>query len=470
MITNEIHELRVRIKGPDLQNIEAQLERLTWHAAVLRIFDSNAVIRVSQVFTELVIEANGNAIYSGKAVVGSVIDSGSSSVCAVKLSETGFRSLDPSLETTVRGVTPDFQVFLKDWQKYYRILPEFKIIVTDMQMFLQELQRWLDQLELAGKTFPLADRPADEELLQLSEEVTQAFSALHEQFEAVGAKIPSELKAAHAHFTQRQLHPLTLCSPFAHRTFHKPLGYAGDYEMVNMMLRSPFEGNTLYAKMLNAWFVKQWPAEAHRNRITYLVDRLEEEGLRGARRKRPIRVLNLGCGPAHEIVKFFTESILCDHVELTLWDFNDETIVRTGQSLEECKRRFGRNTRITMTKKSVHQVLKESGRNNSVFKGQFDYIYCAGLFDYLTNRTCKQLVDTFYDWLTPDGLLAVTNVVDFRPFRHMLENLLDWNLIYRAAADAPSLWPDRAAPEYCRALSDITGVNLFVEARKPAHD
>ena len=469
-MTNEIHELKVRVKGPDLQSIEAQLERLTWHAAVLRIFDTNVVIRVSQVFTELTIEASGMVIYSGKAVVGSVIDAGASLVCAVKLTDGGFRSVDPSLEATVRGGNPDFQVFLKDWEKYYRILPEFKIIVADMQVFLQDLQRWLDQLELAGKTFPAAGQPADESLFQLSKEVTQAFTALHERFEEAGAKVPPELKAAHAHFTQRLLHPLTLCSPFAHRTYHKPLGYAGDYEMVNMMLRNPFEGNTLYAKMLNAWFVKQWPAEAHRNRISYLVDRLDEAGLRGARRKRPIRVLNLGCGPAHEIVKFFTESLLCDHVELTLWDFNDETIVRTGQSLAECKRRFGRHTKVTMTKKSVHQVLKEGGRNNSVFKGHFDYIYCAGLFDYLTTRTCRQLMDTFYDWLTPDGLLSVTNVVDFRPFRHMLEHLLDWNLIYRAAADAPSLQPGRAAPEYCRALSDVTGVNLFIEVRRPAHD
>ncbi|MGC3960497.1 MAG: hypothetical protein QM813_21980 [Verrucomicrobiota bacterium] len=94
MMTNEIQELKVRVKGPDLQNIEAQLERLTWHAAVLRIFDTNAVVRVSQVFTELTVEANGIALYSGKAVVGSVIDTGASLVCAVKLSEGGFRSME----------------------------------------------------------------------------------------------------------------------------------------------------------------------------------------------------------------------------------------------------------------------------------------------------------------------------------------------------------------------------------------
>ena len=45
----------------------------------------------------------------------------------------------------------------------------------------------------------------------------------------------------------------------------------------------------------------------------------------------------------------------------------------------------------------------------------------------------------FYDWLAPGGLLAVTNVNDYKPFRHMLEYVLDWNLIYRDAKRASTL-------------------------------
>ena len=71
-----------------------------------------------------------------------------------------------------------------------------------------------------------------------------------------------------------------LCSPFAYRTYQKPLGYAGDYEMVNMLLRNPQEGSSVFAKVLNVWFLAQPPAQAHRNRIQYLTQKLMEESAR----------------------------------------------------------------------------------------------------------------------------------------------------------------------------------------------
>ncbi len=470
MMTDEFRELRAWAKGPDQQKIEAQLERFTRHSAILRIFDSHVVVRSSQVFNDLVIEADQMALYTGPAVVGSVVNAGSCWICEVKLSESGFKSLAlPESPSSLNSFT-GFANFLEGWQRYYRVHPEFKVVVADMQMFLMDLQQCLNQIELRTDTDAQNETAISERFLPFCDKAAAAFDALHERFEELGQQIDPELRPVHAHFTKRQLHPLTLCSPFAHRTYHKPLGYAGDYEMVNMILRNPLEGKTLYAKALNVWFLKQWPAQAHRNRISYLVERLEQEALRGARRKQPIRVLNLGCGPAHEVLDLFTHSDFCDHLDLTLWDFNDETIQRTGRALEECKRRYGRKTRITMNKKSVHQVLKEGARTASPLGQNFDYIYCAGLFDYLTDRTCKQLVDTFYSWLAADGLIAVTNVVDYKPFRHMLEYLLDWNLIYRGAAQAPALLPERAHPDYCRVVSDETGVNLMVEARKPAHD
>src|SRR5437588_3873172 len=99
---------------------------------------------------------------------------------------------------------------------------------------------------------------------------------------------------------KRQLHPCILCSPFAYRTFYKPLGYAGDYEVVNMMARSPYEGSSLFAKIVNLWFIEQRPAEAHRNRIDSLVQKQFEETARVAGLNRTARIFSLGCGPAIE--------------------------------------------------------------------------------------------------------------------------------------------------------------------------
>ena len=104
----------------------------------------------------------------------------------------------------------------------------------------------------------------------------------------------------HRSYIQRHLHPIVLCAPFAYRSYRKPLGYAGDYEMVNMMLRDPREGSSLFAKIFNVWLLHQGSAAAHRNRISFLKKRLVEETAAAARAGRKARILNLGCGPAWE--------------------------------------------------------------------------------------------------------------------------------------------------------------------------
>ena len=75
---------------------------------------------------------------------------------------------------------------------------------------------------------------------------------------------------AHQAFGRRQLHPLILASPFVYRTLQKPLGHAGDYEMVNMIMRDPYEGASLFAKAFNVCALSRPPIVAHRNRLQYL--------------------------------------------------------------------------------------------------------------------------------------------------------------------------------------------------------
>jgi extracellular factor (EF) 3-hydroxypalmitic acid methyl ester biosynthesis protein len=49
-----------------------------------------------------------------------------------------------------------------------------------------------------------------------------------------------------------------------------------------------------------------------------------------------------------------------------------------------------------------------------------------------------------------------------------MEHLLDWHLIYRSAPQLLKLKPEGVAPDDVRVLSDDTGVNVFLEIRKPA--
>jgi len=135
--------------------------------------------------------------------------------------------------------------------------------------------------------------------------------------------------------------------------------------------------------------------------------------------------------------------------------------------LGELRNQFGRSTRIQLQKKSVQRLLREATKPGQSEK--FDFIYCAGLFDYLPDRVCKELLAMFYEWLAPDGLVLTTNVVDSKPFRHMLEFVLDWHLIYRDRKQAAALIPESFSSLDAGFKCDDTGVNIFIEIRKPRH-
>ncbi len=450
----------------------ATLTSVTNYTATFEIYSSLPSLRTSEVLEDFKVFVQGFLVYSGRAVVTNLLNVGTVTYGEVKLEPEGFRTQSIVPGEANGHEASQFSDFLRHWQKVYKVRPEFKVVVADMQTFLTDLRIWLDRVELEIRSLPAGDRmEAEKEAAhRVGEEMVPAFDSMHERLERMCDAIEDEIRPVHQSFSKRQLHPLMLCSPFAYRTYHKPLGYAGDYEMVNMITRDPYEGASLFAKVVNLWFLRQWPARAHRNRIQYLRQMLRQESVRGAIRGRPIRVLNLGCGPAREIQEFLEEEPVSDHAQFTLLDFNDETVAYTERILRDLKGRHGRRTQIQVLKRSVQHMLKEAGR--PVVPGsdrEYDVVYCAGLFDYLPNRACKQLMSVFYDMTAPGGLVVATNVDACKPFRHMLEFVLDWHLIYRDGAKGAALVPERASREDATIRNDETGVNVFIEVRKAGH-
>jgi extracellular factor (EF) 3-hydroxypalmitic acid methyl ester biosynthesis protein len=240
--------------------------------------------------------------------------------------------------------------------------------------------------------------------------------------------------------------------------------------MVSMMLRDPYEGSSMFAKLLNRLFLDIPPVVAHRNRIVYLKERLREETTRVAAQGKVARIFNLGCGPAREVQDFLTTGDLSDNADLLLLDFNDETLSSTTRVLEDLRTRHRRRTGLQFVKRSVHQLLKESTKRGAGFEvGAFDMVYCAGLFDYLSDRICRRLLEIFYDLLAPGGLLVATNVDVCNPSRLWMEHVVEWHLVYRNKEQFMQLAPESSLPENRTIKSDATGVNIFMEVRKPAN-
>ena len=445
--------------------LHATLLRLSRRQVVLEIYDPQIVLQMSEVLG-LKISVKEQPVYSGRAVIRNLVNTGATMVCEATLDETWCDEDLLDSPSAITDLRQGFSAFMQKWQKVYKIVPEYKILIADMQSFLADLRLWLEELELqigssSSESLLQLERKAIQELAPL---VIQLINSFFDKFEAIADRLDENSRPIHQAYMKRQLHSLVLCSPFAYRTFQKPLGYAGDYEMVNMMMR-PTEGNSLFAKIINLWFLKQPPAEAHRNRVVYLEQKLVEETLRVSGERR-MHAFNLGCGPAWEIQKFLTERYFCDRAQFTLLDFNEETLLHTRETLQDIKIKLGRATPIEFVKKSVQQVIKDGGRAN-LNAPQYDMVYCAGLFDYLSDQVCLRLMNICYEMVRPGGLLLATNVDVSNPLRNGMEHLLDWHLIYRTSRQARTLIPDKASPEDFCVKSDITGVNIFIEVRKP---
>ena len=102
--------------------------------------------------------------------------------------------------------------------------------------------------------------------------------------------------------------------------------------------------------------------------------------------------------------RFLEQREFAGQAEFTLIDFNQETIEHARATLEELKRKHRRETSVQVIKKSVNQILKESGRTvQGGATAHYDLVYCAGLFDYLSDQTCRLLSTVLFNWVAPGG-------------------------------------------------------------------
>ena len=83
---------------------------------------------------------------------------------------------------------------------------------------------------------------------------------------------------------------------------------------------------------------------------------------------------------------------------------------------------------------SVRQIL--SGKMNP---GQFDFVYAAGLFDYLNHPVASALTARMFEMTRPGGLLLIPNFLPGVLDRGYMEAFMDWRLIYRDHADMQAL-------------------------------
>jgi extracellular factor (EF) 3-hydroxypalmitic acid methyl ester biosynthesis protein len=426
----------------------------------MEVYNPYSIVQVSEVLSELTIRFTENIAYLGKAVVISLVNTGLTAIVSVTLIDE-WRELN-DVVVVPGAVGAEAQAFVRDWTQRFQIRRDYQIVVNEMRAYLSDVSRWIEQVDLSQSLPKENGLLRSDVFFELSAPLMERTKYYFDALNSEASKIDEELASSHRSFAQTALHPLLLRAPFVFRAYTKPLGYAGDYLMVNQMLEDPRQGGSTYFQMVNATFLQAAVVVAHRNRIDILVNFLNRMADSARLAGRTFRILNVGCGPAIEIQRFLQNYSHPEFLSFELVDFSEETLAWTREKLDAIIEKIGKPVSVNYIHDSVHHLLKRRIDSASENTREFDAAYCAGLFDYLSDKVCSRLTDHFAARTRIGGSLLITNVHSNNPERAGMEHLLEWYLIYRDEAKISSVLPSRSIARDI--YVDATGVNVFAEA------
>jgi extracellular factor (EF) 3-hydroxypalmitic acid methyl ester biosynthesis protein len=427
---------------------------------VMEVYNPYSIVHVSEVLSDLTVRCGLNMVYQGKAVVINLVNTGLTAIVSVTLIDE-WRELN-NIVIAPGVVRAEAQAFVRDWTQRFQIRRDYQIVVNELRAYLSDVARWVEQVDLS-ETLPKENgRLHPEVFYELIAPLTEKLRFYFDALNGEAALVDEEHASAHRSFAQTALHPLLLRAPFVFRTYTKPMGYAGDYQMVNQILDDPRQGTSTYFQIVNISFLQNGLAVAHRNRIDILVDFLKRMADAALHAGKIFRILNVGCGPAIEIQRFLQIYPTPELLSFELVDFSAETLAWTREKLSSIIEQIGKPIAINYVQDSVQQLLKRRIDSASNCAREFDAVYCAGLFDYLSDKVCSRLTAHFACRIGHGGTLLITNVHSSNPMKFVMEHLLEWYLIYRDETKLEPLLPAQSTAR--RVYVDKSGMNIFAEA------
>ncbi|MCZ2154992.1 MAG: hypothetical protein LC114_14015 [Bryobacterales bacterium] len=221
-------------------------------------------------------------------------------------------------------------------------------------------------------------------------------------------------------------------APFFDRAFNKPLGYAGDYQMMNQIYAPEALGDSLFAKCLHMYFISAPESRAVRHRAEYLYSLI----VWLHRRRKKLKILSVASGPAMEIQYIFKrQPEIASEIEVHLLDQDGESLQHAQRALNSAARDGGISPNCKFIRASVKKVIA-----TGLEDAGYDFIYAAGLFDYLSDSVAQALAERLFGALAEKGELVIGNFSTSSPGRITMDIALDWHLIYRSADDLKRLF------------------------------
>jgi extracellular factor (EF) 3-hydroxypalmitic acid methyl ester biosynthesis protein len=232
------------------------------------------------------------------------------------------------------------------------------------------------------------------------------------------------------------------------RSFLKPQGYAGDYDVIDRIYQNvPFGKGMEFA--LDKYFLDNKGSQAMRSRKKLIVTKIsslikakmEAQG-------RQVSLIDLGCGPGRDILEILSNT---GPFGISMLD-QDLSALEYSRNILNSYEDHIKYTRINLLRVIV------GGKHIAKQFGTHDIATCIGLYDYLDEETSIRLTRSSHNLLKENGILIISNWDISNPSKTEMEWVCDWHVHHRTKRDMVKIIEGSGIPkEKYELINDESG-------------
>ena len=447
------------------RKVPIRTEYTSKYSLLFRYLDSHPVID-SDESVNLLIKNNGQSIEVGPCrIISSPEINGSAGRLVFFRDVYDVRHLfKHSKATTLQSAFQDLPLL---FERKAKIKPEFKEYTADLKYDLQVYKNLFDDLDAEYASEPEEVKSAVQNAILETEgpRYFRFFNNKLEELEHLVGNFNREEHQCHGFYFRKQLWNFIICGPFGAQSAVKPRGYAGDSELMRMIYLDSFQGASTFSKLMHKHAVGVTAAQSVRNRIALIAQKIDycQKHCYSAMHDR-FKVLSVGCGPAFELKNLIKSPHDCERFQFALFDQDPVALAEASEVVRAISTITGRTPTVDFIEGSVRTMLFSRKLNQKW--GRFHFIYSLGVFDYLTFRVAKAVLDRLYRLLKPGGDLIIGNFHVSNPSKYYMEYWVDWALIYRTEEEFRRMY-ESISPAEASVLYDDTGSQMFLHLKKP---
>lgn len=302
---------------------------------------------------------------------------------------------------------------------------EYKILCADVLAFLGDYREHV-QTHFAPFEKSLSPAAVDQIVEDLTTMAAPRWTALLQRgHDAVvpfqrDATARSILKS----YTEKTISPEFLNGPGWARSFDKPLGYPGDYRIMNYVYDNEIDGGGIYEKFVHKLSLDG--AQAVMSRLGLFVE-MAAHHINETVESENAKILSIGAGPARELEPLIKRLAPHKSVNAVLVDQEDAAL---EYALANISRINNSRLKVDAINISFREMLAPNNLAEN-FAG-CDIIYSLGMVDYLNPLLARRFVGRLYQLLPEGGKLVIGNVSNLtNGGMWPCEYIVDWSMFFR---------------------------------------